>query len=169
MTAFLQCFWIVSQIGVASNRNLTSSFGKAYDPFCTEKPWANLRYFQKFLNLEPGFQIVQISDPIKCVLGPGDVFACFRCPIFYRIVYHIENVPQTVCDAPQKLILHTFPSIWHWPFFINIFKNIEISSKRGIGKIGFCLYCIACWYCLLAPVIPLWKNSSCDSLVEEHC
>ena len=29
------------------------------------------------------------------------------------------------------------------------------------------LYCIAYWYILLAPVIPLWKNSSCYSLLED--
>ena len=40
--------------------------------------------------------------------------------------------------------------------------------ERGIGKIVVFFNCIAYWYCLLAPVIPLWKNSSCYSLVEEQ-
>ena len=31
-------------------------------------------------------------------------------------------------------------------------------GRWGIGRIRFCLYCIAYWYCLLAPVIPLWEN-----------
>ena len=48
MTAFVQCFWVLSQIGFASIRNLTSSFGKASQPFCTEMSWANLRHFSKF-------------------------------------------------------------------------------------------------------------------------
>ena len=69
-------------------------------------------FFQANQHLEPGFQIFQISDPLKCVLGPADVFACFLFPMFYRFVYNIENVPQTLSDAPQKLIVYTFPSIW---------------------------------------------------------
>ena len=171
MTAFLQCFWILSQIGFASIRNLMSSFGKASQPFCTEIPWTFFRHFSlfsiwrvggpfdlwlhfysvfafspksvlryfgtswvrlekrhshyarnsvskfcrfsEFRNVEPGFHIFHIPVPEKCVLGPGDVFACFLCPIFYRFVYHIENVPQTLSDAPQKLIVYMFLSIWH--------------------------------------------------------
>ena len=66
-----------------------------------------------FLGLEPdksktffiqkmkhGFHIFQIPDPMKCVLGPGDVVACLVCPICYRFVYRIENVPHTISDAP---------------------------------------------------------------------
>ena len=41
-------FWTFSQIVVASNRNLMSSFGKASDPLCTEFSWANFRYFSFF-------------------------------------------------------------------------------------------------------------------------
>ena len=48
--------------------------------------------------------------PKKCVFGPGDVLAC---PIIYRFVYQSANVPLTISDPPQKLIVHTFPSIWH--------------------------------------------------------
>ena len=45
MTACLQCFWIFSQIGFASQWNLMSSFGKVSQPFCTDLLWASLWYF----------------------------------------------------------------------------------------------------------------------------
>ena len=80
MTAFLQCFWILPQIGFASFGNLMSSFGKAYDPLCTEVSGATLIYLQNSQKLESGFHIFQIPDPRKSILGPGDVFACFACP-----------------------------------------------------------------------------------------
>ena len=148
MTAFLQYFWIFFQIGFASKWNPMSSFGKVSQPFCTELVWASLWYFSNFSKFGTRFPDFPYSRPKKCVFGPGNVLAC---PIFYRFVYQSANVPQTLSDPPQKLIVHTFPSIWQWPFFINILKNQNI-FERGIGKIGFCLYCIAYWYCLLAPV-----------------
>ena len=100
--------------------------------------WACLWYFCKHFrswSLVVRFFIFQTQ---KCVFGPGDVLAC---PIIYRFVY-----PQTLSDPPQKLIVHTFPSIWQSPFFINIFKQIKISSKGGLGKLHFVLNCIA--YCI---------------------
>ena len=59
-----------------------SSFGKVYDPLCTEISGANLKYFRFSQNLESDFQLFQIPDPRKSVFGPGDVFACFLSPIF---------------------------------------------------------------------------------------
>ena len=43
-------------------------------------------------------------------------------------------------------------------FFLNNSKKIEMIVKGVSGKSGFFFNCIAYWYCLLAPVIPLWKN-----------
>ena len=55
---------------------------------------------------KPLFELFELLDAQKkCVLGPGDVFACFLCPKFHRFVYHMENVPQTLSDAPQKFFV----------------------------------------------------------------
>ena len=114
-------------------------FGKAYDPFCTEFPWANLKVFSGFSNFGTWFPDFSDSRPTKTCFGARWRFAGFSCAICYRFVYHIEHVPQTLSDAPQKLIVHTFPSIWHQPFFINIFKQIAISSKGVSGTSDFFL------------------------------
>ena len=149
MTAFLQCFWIFPQIGFASIRNLMSSFGKAYDPLCTEISWAHLRYFSNKSKCGTWFPDFSDSRPKKIVLGPGDVFACFVCPTFYRFVYRMEHVPQTLSDTLYKCFLWTFPSIRHQPFFLNDFKRIEIFVKGVSGKSGFCL--------IELPIeLPLW-------------
>ena len=68
--------------------------------------WEHLLYiFQNFQKLESNFQIFQITDPRKSVLGPGDVFACCVGPKIYRIVYRMENVPQTRSDTLYKFFL----------------------------------------------------------------
>ena len=106
------------------------------------------------------------SDPIKCVFGPSDVWVC---PRIYRFILKSVNAGQTISDPPQKLIVYTLPSIWQYTFFQNDIKIPVFCQNRGINKIGFVLYCIAYWYCLLAPVIPLWKNSICYSLLYCLC
>ena len=78
------------------------------------------------------------------------------CPIIHGFVYHIENVGQTISDPGQKLIVYTLPSIWQYPFFQNDIKIPVFCQNRQTQKIGFVLYCIAYWYCLLAPVIAVW-------------
>ena len=50
--------------------------------------------FAKKSNFGTLFSYFSDSRHSKCVLGPGDVCAFFLCPIFYRCVYHIENIPQ---------------------------------------------------------------------------
>ena len=71
----------VSQIGFASIRNLMSSFGKAYDPFCTEILVSKCHIFSnkskksKFGTWLPDFSD---SSPKICVLGPGNVLGCPR-------------------------------------------------------------------------------------------
>ena len=45
---------------------------------------------------------------IKCVSGPGDVWAC---PRVYRFIWKTENVGQTISDPLYKLIVYTLPSI----------------------------------------------------------
>ena len=110
--------------------------------------------------MEPDFQIFHIPDPDKCVFGPGDAWAC---PRICRFILKSENVGQTISDPGQKLIVYTLPSILQYSFFQNYITISVFCQNRGIQKIGFFLYCIACWYCLLAPVIPVWNNSACYS------
>jgi len=59
--------------------------------------------------MEPYFQILHISDPDKCVVGPADMWAC---PRIYPSILKSENVGQTISDPGQKLIVYTLPSIW---------------------------------------------------------
>ena len=47
--------------------------------------------FQKILNVEYDFQIFQIPDPRKSVLGPGDVFGRFLCPKIHQLIYSFVN------------------------------------------------------------------------------
>ena len=76
--------------------------GDVFCSFC----WEHLFYiFKKNQNVESDFQIFQIPDPRKSVLGPGDVFPCFVGPKMYRVVYHMENVPQTLSDTLYKFFL----------------------------------------------------------------
>ena len=119
--------------------------------------------------MKSDFQIFQIIDPKKCVLGPGDVFACVACPIFYRFVYHMENVPQTLSDAPYKLFVCMFPSIWQYPCFKNHFKNIEISSKGVSGKSDYLFVlllpigpCLSAWVSLGPIVLPIGPGVHSD-------
>ena len=68
-----------------------SSFAEVYDPFCTVCLGIYFIYFQKIQNVEPYLQIIQIPDPRKSVLGPGDVFACFLNPNNHQFIYNIAN------------------------------------------------------------------------------
>ena len=68
-----------------------SSFGEVYDPFCTVFLGASFMYFPDFQNFEPGFQIFQIPDPRKSVLGPGDVFGSFFDPKIHQFIYSFAN------------------------------------------------------------------------------
>ena len=159
MTAFLQCFWMFSQIGAASKWNHASSFGKVSQPLCTVCLWACLSFFY-LRYTEPDFQILHIPDPTKCVFGPGDVWAC---PIIYWIVLRSENVGQTISDPGHKLIVYTLPSIWQYPFFQKDKKNV-CCQNRQIQQIWFFLYRIA--YCIaysfrlesLGPIHSAWNH-----------
>ena len=65
MTAFIQCFWIFAQSGVASFRNLASSFGEVYDPFCTVCLGASFIYFPNFPKYGTWFPDFSDSRPKK--------------------------------------------------------------------------------------------------------
>ena len=68
--------------------------------------WEHFLYiFQNFKKVESNFQIFQIPDPRKSVVGPGDVFACLVGPKNYRCVYHMGFVPQTRSDTLSKFFL----------------------------------------------------------------
>ena len=54
----------------------------------------------------------QIPDPIKCVLGPGDVLPVFYVQYFTDL-FTILKMFHKLSLMLQKLIVHTFPSIWH--------------------------------------------------------
>ena len=90
------------------------------------------------------FELFEFLDGQKCVLGPGDVFARFLSPKFHRFVYNMENVPQTLSDAPQKCFLCMFSSIWYMPFFKNNCKSFEIFVK-GVSEKSWFFYWIAYW------------------------
>ena len=45
--------------------------------------------------MEPDFQIFHIPDSNKCVVGPGDAWAC---PRIDRFIQKTENVGQTISD-----------------------------------------------------------------------
>ena len=67
------------------------------------------KILQHLRYMEPDFQISHIPDPSKCVVGPGDAWACLR---IYRCISKTENVGQTISDPLYKLIVYTLPSIW---------------------------------------------------------
>ena len=91
MTAFLQCFWISTQIGFASFGNLVSSFAKVLEPFCIVFLWASFSYFQNFRNLESGFQIFLILDQQNWCWGQWTFLDVFTCPKIHELVYIIDN------------------------------------------------------------------------------
>ncbi len=100
--------------------------------------------------MEPDFHIFIFQTQINVFLGPvtrGHVRE------FTELFIKSENVGQTISDPGQKLIVYTLPSIWQYPFFQNDIKIPVFCQNRHPQKIGFFLYCIAYWYCLLAPVI----------------
>ena len=90
---------------------------------------------QKNQNLEPGFQIFQIPDPIKSVLGPVDVFCRFL---------YVQKIIDlfTVFKISYKFALILFISFSYEPsrqygtspFSKTLLKNRN-DCKRGIGQI----------------------------------
>ena len=138
MTPFLQSFWMFFQIGFASKWNLMSSFGKVSQPFNTIFLSASLRVLKNLRYMEPDFQNFHIPDPNKCVVGPGDAWAC---PQIYRFILKSENVGQTISDPGQKLIVYTLPSIWQYvSLFPKCYTNTGILSKQTPRQIVF--FCI---------------------------
>ena len=81
--------------------------------------------------MEPALQISHIRDPNKCVVGPGDAWAC---PRIYRFILKSENVGQTISDPGQKLIVYTLPSIWQYPLFRNDIKIPVLCQNRPTQK-----------------------------------
>ena len=134
MTAFLQCFGVLSQIGFASNRNLLSSFGKASQPFCTEMSWANLRCFSK--NWKYGTWFPDFSDfrPNKMCFGARWRF----CPFFTSNIWP-SCLPYWKCSTnylwcSTKVERTYLPSIWQLIYFYD---------KKWLWLIGFALvYCV---------------------------
>ena len=66
---FYSVFFMFTQIGFASFRNLVSSFAKVLEPFCIVFLGASFSYFQNFENLEPGFQIFRFQTPKNVFWG----------------------------------------------------------------------------------------------------
>ena len=91
MTAFLQCFWISTQIGVASFGNLTSSFGEVYDPFCTVLLGASFIYFPKFSKFGTRFSDFPASRPKKIGFVAWGPFCTFFLSKNHRFVYRFAN------------------------------------------------------------------------------
>ena len=102
--------------------------------------------------LEPGFQIFQIWDPRKSVLGPGDVFACFSrsniLPICFP--YGIFSINYLRCSTkvfPMNLPVNMALALFWKQFQIN--RN---NCKMGIGEIRIFFHWIAYWIAYSFPL-----------------
>ena len=150
MTAFLQCFWISTQIGFALFRNLVSSFGKVYDPFCTEISWANLEYFSK--DSTSGIQFSDFSDSRAKKIGLWAwgrfcvVFMCNILPIFLQ--YWQLSINSLRCST--KVFRMNLPVDMALALFRNNFQIIEMIVK-GVSTnpdyfVDWIAYWIAYWF-----------------------
>ena len=140
MTAFLQCFWILSQIGVASNRNLVSSFGKASEPLCTECSWT-FSYFQNVQKLEPGFQFFIFQSQKLCFEAWGRLGMSNNLPNYLPVWKCSVNLFWSVIQV-DRIYLEVdlgLPLFHKWHKHIGIYKK---QAKPTISK-------FVVWNCLL--------------------
>ena len=77
VTAFLQCFWIFTQIGFSLFWTLVSSFGEVYDAFGTVFLGASFIYFSKFSNFGAWFSDFSDYWPKKIVFLAWGRFCMF--------------------------------------------------------------------------------------------
>ena len=154
MTAFLQCFWILSQIGVASDRNLMSSFEKRYSHSAQKFREQISGISQSFQILEPGFQIFQIPYPIEMCFGAQGPFWLFSmsnilpiCLTYWQfsinLLWSVIKVDRIYLPVNMALAL----------FHKHLHKHRNI-FERGIREIGlfFVLYCL-----LVLPIGPCYS------------
>ena len=124
MTAVLLCFWVLPQIGFASFRNLTSSFGEVYDPICTETSWASFIDFQKFQKYIIWFSDFSDSRPKK--IGCG-------CPGTFLAFFYVQKINDLFTIFA---ISHKFWKMFHKSFSYEPSRQYGISpfSKTIIKK-----------------------------------
>ena len=157
MTACLQCFWMFSQIGFASNRNLMSSFGKASEPFCTEISWAILIFFQ-FSKVGTWFPDFSDSRPDKMCFG-----ARWRFWQFFMSNILPICLPDWKCSTNSRWcsteVDRTYlpVNMALAPFHKHLRKNeISLKGVSGISGLFFnwIAYGIAYWFRLesLGPI-----------------
>ena len=78
MTAFLQCFWISTQIAFASFGNLMSSFGESYDPISTVFLGASFIYISMFSKMwNQIFRFSRFQTQENRFFGLGTFLALF--------------------------------------------------------------------------------------------
>ena len=77
--------------------------------------------------------------------GLWTFFDVFTCPTNHEFLYHFLNVLVTWADPWWKLILYMLSSIWHYYFFKNNYKKIDLIVKGVSGKSGFFFNWIAYW------------------------
>ena len=110
-----------------------------------------------FLKLEHGFQIFQISDKKKVCWGPVTFLPVFQVQYFTDLFTILKMFHKL------SLMLHkSWSCICYRQYGISPFSSTSLKKSKYLRK-GYrgnriCFYCIGYWYCLLAPVIPLWKN-----------
>ena len=115
MTAFLQCFWISTQIGFTLFWNLMSSFGKAYDPFCTVFLGASFVYFfKKFKIWNHIFRFSRFQTHGNRFWGLGTFL-------------HVFCVQKIIDLFTALQILYKFSTIFHKSF------SYEPSRQYGIS------------------------------------
>ena len=137
MTSFLQCFWISTQVGFASFRNLPSSFGEVYDPFCTVFFGSIFYIFSKILKIWN--HIFRFSDswPKKIGFGARGRFCVFFMSTKSSICSPHWYVSINSLRCSTKVFPMNLPVNMALALFLNNCKIIEIFVKGVSGKSGF--------------------------------
>ena len=138
MTAYLQCFWISPQIGFASFRNLTSSFGEVYDPIHTEILVSKFKIFFKiFKQMNMIFRFLRLQTQENRCWGPVTFLLVFYIQPFINlfIVLWIFYKFGLIRDKSWSYICFLQYGISR--FFINNYIKFEMIVKGVSGKSGF--------------------------------
>ena len=156
MTAFLECIWIFTQIGFASFRNLTSSFGKKSQPFCTVLLGASFIYFSNFSKFGTWIPDFSDSRPKKIGFGAWGRFCLFLFVCNFTDLFTVWTIFYKFSPMLHKSFSYE-PSLQYGisPFKKTIINKSKYSiCKIGIGKIRiFLLNCLLnCLDCLLPRV-----------------
>ena len=138
MTAFLQCFWMFTQIGFALFWNLVSSFGKVYDPSCTEFPWAFFHMFPNVLKWNLVSRFLVYSNHQKMCFGTR-----WRVCLFFMSNILPMCLPYWKCStnylwSSTKVDRTYLPVNMALALFQKRFWKNRNIFERGIGKFRIC-------------------------------